>query len=71
MSAANADPPRKTRPSEVGNFGLRGSVCARLADTVLTTRWQEVKVLANLPRKSALIAESWSSNILPCTAPSP
>jgi hypothetical protein len=23
--------PRKTRPEEVGNFGLRGSVCARAA----------------------------------------
>lgn len=28
------DPPRKTLPHEVGNFGLRGSVCARLAGTV-------------------------------------
>ena len=25
------DPPRKTLPREVGNFGLRGSVSARLA----------------------------------------
>ena len=26
-----SDPPRKTQPKRVGNFGLRGSVCARLA----------------------------------------
>jgi len=28
------DPPRKTVPREVGNFGLRGSVSARLAGTI-------------------------------------
>jgi threonine dehydrogenase-like Zn-dependent dehydrogenase len=28
------DPPRKTLPHEVGNFGLRGLVCARLAGTI-------------------------------------
>ena len=28
------DPPRKTEPQEVGNFGLRGSVGARLAGTI-------------------------------------
>ncbi|MDR5730243.1 MAG: hypothetical protein RB191_22770 [Terriglobia bacterium] len=28
------DPPRKTTPREVGNFGLRGSVCACLAGTI-------------------------------------
>jgi hypothetical protein len=30
----NGDPPRKTLPREVGNFGLRGSVSARLAGTI-------------------------------------
>jgi hypothetical protein len=28
------DPPRKTVPQEVGNFGLRSSVSARLAGTI-------------------------------------
>ncbi len=28
------DPPRKTVPREIGNFGLRGSVSARLAGTI-------------------------------------
>jgi hypothetical protein len=28
------DPPRKILPHEVGNFDLRGSVCARLAGTI-------------------------------------
>jgi len=28
------DPPRKTLPQEVGNFGLRGSISARLAGTI-------------------------------------
>jgi len=29
-----SDPPRKTQPNEIGDFGLRGSVCARLAGTI-------------------------------------
>jgi hypothetical protein len=28
------DPPRKTEPKPVGDFGLRGSVSARLAGTI-------------------------------------
>jgi hypothetical protein len=29
-SSLVVDPPRKTKPKEVGDFGLRGSVCAGL-----------------------------------------
>jgi hypothetical protein len=31
LKISACDPPRKTEPKPVGDFGLRGSVCARLA----------------------------------------
>jgi hypothetical protein len=34
LEISACDPPRKTLPREVGNFGLRGSVSARLAGTI-------------------------------------
>jgi hypothetical protein len=34
LEISACDPPRKTEPEPVGDFGLRGSVCARLAGTV-------------------------------------
>jgi hypothetical protein len=33
-SSLVSDPPRKTEPQEIGNFGLRGSISARLAGTI-------------------------------------
>jgi len=34
LEISACDPPRKTLPQEVGNFGLRGSISARLAGTI-------------------------------------
>jgi len=42
------DPPRKTEPQEVRNFGLRGSVGARLAGTIAVNVTQ-VTVSINRP----------------------
>ena len=34
LEISACDPPRKTEPKPVGDFGLRGSVSARLAGTI-------------------------------------
>jgi hypothetical protein len=34
LEISACDPPRKTVPHAIGNFGLRGSVSARLAGTI-------------------------------------
>jgi len=34
LEISACDPPRKTLPQEIGNFGLRGSISARLAGTI-------------------------------------
>ena len=46
--------PRKTDPNEVGNFGLRGWVCARLAGTIVVNVTQ-VTVSGNSLEPVALV----------------